>query len=51
MPNEENVFGMANMHSIKSSLKPSQTDVSILSEYAKAKYGNALNFLAPVVKI
>ena len=51
MPNEAQVFGITNMHSVRSSLKPSQTDVSILSEYVKGKYGNALDFLAPVVKI
>lgn len=51
MPNEANVFGMSDMHLVKSSLKTSQTDVSILSEYVKGKYSNALDFLAPVVKI
>jgi hypothetical protein len=51
MPNEENVFGIKNMHSIKPSLKPSKTDVSILSEYVKNKYGNTLDFLAPVLKV
>jgi len=39
------------MHSVRSSLKASQTDISILSEYAKVKYGNALDFLAPIVKL
>lgn len=51
MPNEANVFGITNMHSINSKLKLSQTDVSILSDYVKGKYANALDFLAPVVKI
>ena len=51
MPNEANVFGISNMHSVKSSLKASQTNVSILSDYVRNKYGNALDFLAPVVKL
>jgi hypothetical protein len=51
MANETNVFGITNMHSVMSSLKPSQTDVSILSDYIRGKYANALEFLAPVVKI
>ena len=51
MPNESNVFGIKGMHSVRSSLESSQTDISILSEYVKGKYGNALDFLEPVVKI
>ena len=51
MPNETNVFGMSDIHLVKPSLQASNTDVSILSEYIKTKYGNALDFLAPVVNI
>jgi hypothetical protein len=45
MPNEEKVFGIKNLHSIKSTLKSSQTDVTILSDYVRDKYANALDFL------
>jgi sulfotransferase len=51
MPNEFNVFGIPNMHSVRSTLKPSQTDTSILSDYAKGKYANALDFLNPILKL
>ena len=51
MPNEANVFGIANLHSVKSSLKPSKTDISVLSEYVKGKYGNTLDFLKPIIDI
>jgi sulfotransferase len=51
MPNETNVFGIPNMHSVQPTLKSSKTDISILSNYAKDKYKNALDFLKPVVKI
>jgi hypothetical protein len=51
MPNEANVFGIKDMHSVKSSLEPSKTDTSVLSEYVRNKYGNALDFLNPLVKL
>jgi hypothetical protein len=51
MPNEAKVFGIPNMHKIRSKIDGSRTDTSILSEYVKSKYINALDFLAPVVKI
>ena len=51
MINETDVFGIAEMHSVKPSLEPSNTDVSILSEYTRGKYKNALDFLAPVVRV
>ena len=51
MPNESTVFGIDGMHSVRPSLRSSDTDISILSEYVKGKYGNALDFLAPVIKI
>jgi sulfotransferase len=51
MPNEANIFGIPNMHSVQSSLKSSKTDISILSDYVKVKYGNSLDFLSPLIKI
>jgi sulfotransferase len=51
MPNEANVSGIPNLHSINSKLEFSKTDLSILSDYVKGKYGNALDFLTPIVKI
>jgi len=51
MPNEFNVFGIPNMHSVRSTLKPSQTDTSILSDYTKGKYANTLDFLNPILKL
>lgn len=51
MPNEEKIFGIKNMHSIKPTLKSSKTDTSILSDYIQNKYANALDFLEPLVKI
>ena len=51
MPNEENFFGIKNMHHVEPTIKSSKTDISILSEYAKNKYKNTLDFLSPVVKI
>jgi sulfotransferase len=51
MPNEDAVFGIPNMHAVGSKLKPSDTDISILSDYVTEKYGNALDFLGPVVKL
>lgn len=51
MPKEEAVFGIPNMHSVHSKIKQSNTDISVLSTYVKEKYGNALDFLNPVVKL
>lgn len=50
MPNENAVFGIPNMHLVHSKIKRSDTDISILSDYVREKYGNALDFLSPVVK-
>jgi sulfotransferase len=51
MPNEASLFGIPNMHSVKKSLELSDTDTSILSDYIRQKYGAALNFLNPLLKI
>jgi sulfotransferase len=51
MPNEEEVFGIPNMHSVASKLKTGNTDISILSDYVQGKYSNALDLLSPVVKL
>jgi sulfotransferase len=51
MPNEINVFGINDMHNVKSVLKTSNKDISVLSNYVKEKYANALDFLAPIVKL
>lgn len=51
MPNESKVFGMSNLHFVNPRLKASQTDISILSDYVRTKYANALDFLSPVIKI
>jgi sulfotransferase len=45
MPNEANVFGIPDLHRVKPHLQPSDTDISILSDYVREKYGNALDFL------
>jgi hypothetical protein len=51
MPNEDAVFGIPSMHKVNSKIKPSDTNISILSDYVKEKYQNALDFLSPVVKL
>ena len=45
MPNEANVFGIPNLHKVKPHLEQSKTDISVLSDYVREKYGNALDFL------
>jgi len=47
MPNEASVFGIPNMHTIRSKINKSKTDTSILSEYVHRKYGHALDFIFP----
>jgi len=51
MPNEAEVYGIPNLHSIQPQLRPSQTDVAILSDYVKTKYERTLDFLHPRIKI
>jgi len=47
MPNEAKVFGIPNMHKIRSKIDRSKTDTSILSDYVHRKYGHALDFIFP----
>lgn len=47
MLNESKVFGIPNMHKIRSKIDASKTDTSILSEYVVRKYGHALDFIFP----
>jgi sulfotransferase len=47
MPNEAKVFGIPNMHKIRSKIDASKTDTSILSEYVHKKYSHALDFIFP----
>ena len=47
MPNESAVFGIPDMHKIRSKMDASKTDTSILSEYVHRKYGHALDFIFP----
>lgn len=47
LPNEDKVFGISNMHKIRSKIDKSKTDTSILSEYVHRKYGHALDFIFP----
>ncbi len=47
MPNELKVFGIPDMHKIRSKIDASNTDTSILSEYVHKKYGHALDFIFP----
>ena len=47
MPNEASVYGIPNMHTIRSKIDKSKTNTSILSEYVHKKYGNALDFIFP----
>jgi sulfotransferase len=42
---ENEVFKIPELHKVKNKIKKSNTDVSILSDYIKQKYGNALDFL------
>jgi len=47
MPNEAAVFGIPNMHKIRSKIDNSKTNTAILSEYVHRKYGHALDFIFP----
>jgi hypothetical protein len=47
MPNEAQVYGIPNLHKIRSKIDKSKTDVSVLSEYVRNKYGQALDFIFP----
>jgi len=47
MPNEASVYGIPNMHTIRSKIDKSKTNTSILSEYVHKKYGHALDFIFP----
>jgi len=47
MPNEAQVYGIPNLHKIRSKIDKSKTDVSVLSEYVQNKYGQALDFIFP----
>ncbi len=47
MPNEAKVFGIPNMHEVRSKIDRSKTDTSILSEYVHKKYGHVLDFIFP----
>ena len=47
MPNEAQVYGIPNLHKIRSKIDKSKTDVSILSDYVQNKYGQALDFIFP----
>lgn len=44
--NDEQLFGIPNLHSIASSIKASKTDPNLLlSNYVRNKYGNVLDFI------
>jgi sulfotransferase len=47
MPNEAAVYGIPDLHKIRSKIDKSKTDVSVLSEYVQNKYGQALDFIFP----
>ncbi len=47
MPNESEVFGIPNLHEIRSKIDRSKTDTSILSEYVQRKYSHVLDFIFP----
>ena len=47
MPNEASVYGIPNMHTIRSKIDKSKTKTSILSEYVHKKYGHTLDFIFP----
>lgn len=47
LPNESQVFGIPNLHKIRSKIDPSKTDTSVLSDYVKQKYGHHLDFIFP----
>ena len=47
MPNEANVYGIPDMHKIRSKIDVSKTDTSVLSEYVHKKYSHVLDFIFP----
>ena len=47
MPNEAKVFGVPNLHKIRSKIDASKTNTSILSEYINRKYSHTLDFIFP----
>jgi sulfotransferase len=47
MPNEGKVYGIPNLHKIRTKIDKSKTDVSVLSDYVQNKYGQALDFIFP----
>jgi sulfotransferase len=47
MPNEAEVYGIPNLHKIRTKLDKSKTDVSVLSDYVQNKYGSTLDFIFP----
>lgn len=47
MPNEAAVYGIPDMHKVRSKITPSKTDTSVLSEYVQKKYGHVLDFIFP----
>jgi sulfotransferase len=47
MPNEASVYGIPNLHTIRSKIDKSKTKTSILSEYVHKKYGHVLDFIFP----
>jgi len=47
MPNETQVYGIPDMHSIRSKIDASKTNTSILSEYVHKKHGHTLDFIFP----
>lgn len=51
MPNEESFFGISNMHLVHRKIQQSKTDIYVLSDYVRQKYGNALDFLKPIVSL
>lgn len=47
LPNESEVYGIPNLHKIRSKIGPSKTDISVLSDYVKQKYSHHLDFIFP----
>lgn len=47
LPNEAQVFGIPDLHKIRSEIDVSKTNTSILSEYVHKKYSHVLDFLFP----
>ena len=47
MHNERQVYGIPDMHKVRSKIDHSKTDTSILSEYVHKKYAHVLDFIFP----